>query len=98
MRIFFFGVLLALLHWWRMDRDDIRHLAEQEAAAAEDPKHLFNNDTGLRHHAGARRGIAWGLIVMGMGTFFFAFEAGIWGAVFWGATLAIAGSILLMLY
>lgn len=93
-RVFFAGCLVLILSWWLMDRKDLRHLAEQEELAAQDPKHLFDISTGLKTNPRERMGILLGLMVMGAGLLIAAFSVGNILMIFLGASCClIAGSI-----
>lgn len=97
-RLIWIGLFFFFFFWWKMDRADIQHLAEQDRLAEQDPKHLYNSDVGIRYNRVPRQGISFGLILMGIGNLFLAFELLTWNYIFFGAALGIAGAILLVLF
>jgi hypothetical protein len=92
----YLGLIGVLFFLWTIDCDDLKHLAKEEQAAAEDPKYLMNTDLGIRYHDRSRVGIALSLIVMGLGGLIRMFETGKFGFAFWGTTLILGGCFLLL--
>ena len=96
-RIFYFALVALIFHWWQMDKEDLRHLLQEEKSAAENPDHLFNYDTGLSYNQRARRWIGVCLLMMSVGHFLVGFEGLDSDYLFTGTGIAVGGIFLLFM-
>lgn len=94
-RIFFFALAMLIFHWWKMDREDLRHLEREEQRAIENPQHLPVLDTGLSYNQRARRWIGLSILFMALGHFFVGFEGLDSDYLFTGTGLAVVGVFLM---